>query len=794
MARRYCGWGSRPSLWNALLALGLLLSTAGGASAGPDSKPLWLEVVLNGYATKLAAQFFLDSGSKLSIAASELKEIGLTPPETKSGTERIELDAIPGLSYRYDAQRQLIEIDVPPAAMLRRTISARGESGALPKPQSSLGAVLNYGLLGSLYGESLAPRLASTGASAQLDGRLFSDWGTLESSGIVGTTAFSQFSMIRLATAWSTSDPETLVTWRAGDTISGGLPWTRPIRMAGLQVQRNFGLRPDLITMPLPSFSAGAAVPSTVDVFMNNVKTYSRDLPAGMFTITGMPVFAGPGMARMVLTDVRGQNTETTVGFFASPRLLRKGLFDFSAEAGFARHYFGTESTAYGAPFLASGTARYGVSDALTLESHAEGGAGLVNAGMGFVCPLAAFGALSLAGSLSHYNGAPGSQFYGAIDLNLLGFPLRVSSLRNFGAYNDIAGVSGQLALRYAPIFYLGNARPAKAIDTISLGVPLPWDGASLNLGYLHYETAANNKSSILYANLAQRLTDRISVFATGNVSPYQENYFGMFAGVSVSLGELGYGSAGLANDPSGLNWRADLVKPASLEPGSFGWRLRKDPGAITNRYASLSYRGENARTEVSASQFGQGKAATAYLDGAVALMGDGIFFSNRIDDSFAVVDTGAPDVEVFSENRRVGKTNAKGKLLVPGLRSYQSNKISIDPANLPVNAEIPATSAVAVPADRSGVFANFKIRTSSTSAIVVFRSSDGRYLPAGARGIVEATNEEFVVGYDGRAFIRNLSDQNAITVELDEGSCTASFPFAPVPDEQVLIEDVICR
>ena len=75
------------------------------------------------------------------------------------------------------------------------------------------------------------------------------------------------------------------MSYRAGDTISGRtLAWTRPIRLGGLQVQRNFALRPDLVTLPLPSYSGSAAVPSTVDVYVNNIKSTvaaggSRSLP-----------------------------------------------------------------------------------------------------------------------------------------------------------------------------------------------------------------------------------------------------------------------------------------------------------------------------------------------------------------------------------------------------------------------------------------------------------------------------------------------------------------------------------
>ncbi|NEV03151.1 hypothetical protein, partial [Bradyrhizobium uaiense] len=41
----------------------------------------------------------------------------------------------------------------------------------------------------------------------------------------------------------------------------------------GLQAQRDFALRPDLITAPLATIGGSAAVPSTVDVYVNNIKT-----------------------------------------------------------------------------------------------------------------------------------------------------------------------------------------------------------------------------------------------------------------------------------------------------------------------------------------------------------------------------------------------------------------------------------------------------------------------------------------------------------------------------------------
>ena len=131
--------------------------------------------------------------------------------------------------------------------------------------------------------------------------------------------------------------------------------------------------------------------------------------------------------------------------------------------------------------------------------------------------------------------------------------------------------------------------------------------------------------------------------------------------------------------------------------------------------------------------------------------------------------------------------------LLIPTLRSYQSNKITIDPANLPVDAEIASTREIVAPADRAGVLVKFDVRTNTTSALVTFVMKNGSFVPAGAAGRL-AGGAEFVVGYDGQAFIKNLAAANDGEIEFAGGQCHASFPFTPRPGEQVQIPAIECR
>src|SRR5262249_24892949 len=156
-------------------------------------------------------------------------------------------------------------------------------------------------------------------------------------------------------------------------------------------------------------------------------------------------------------------------------------------------------------------------------------------------------------------------------------------------------------------------------------------------------------------------------------------------------------------------------------------------------------------------------------VEGSVATLGGGVFFTNRIDDAFAVVHTGVPGIQVYNENRPVAVTNSSGVALIPSLRSYQPNKIAIDTTNLPVDVDVRERETVAAPADRAGVKIDFTVKTDTRPAIVAFQGADGQALPAGAAGQVEG-GESFAVGYDGRAYIQNLGPTNNATITLASG------------------------
>jgi outer membrane usher protein len=810
---------------------GCALTPAGAEDAG---RPMQLEVILNGTPTKLIGSFTMLDGNRLAATRQELLELGLNPRGYASPADVIVLDQVFGLSYKYEESTQQVLITAPEEQLAVKEYNLRSAPELAPV-QSDWGGVVNYNVFASgvskADGQPIAIQgvpitingiptrftgapMAFNGASGTFDARLFTPFGTLSQSAILRTASLTdRFDALRLNTTFTYSDPESMVSYRGGDVITGGFAWTRPIRIGGAQMARNFGLRPDLVTLPLPAARGSAAVPSTADIYINNVKTYSQDVNTGPYLLSNLPAITGAGTARVILRDSSGHTTESVLPFYVSANLLAPGMFDYSAEAGLPRLSYGTTGDRYLGMPVGSGSARYGAFDWLTLMGHAEGGAGLINGSAGAVIRTGSLGVATLAGAASRSADGTGFQSYAAYETKLFGLSINASSQMTFGAYNDLAGVTSRLdntsiitdpfdiggildlttavqkAANNKALFT--SAQPARMLNRISVGAPLPFYNMNLSAGFTQTRDAADVRSDI--ANLTVSFPiGRASFFATAFTTVSGDKNTGFLAGLSMPLGDV-TASLSVSGGTDGLAINADAVKPLDQKPGSWGWRVRDSEGVGAQRSAAVSYRSSFMRTEAGVSQGSNGVVATGEVEGAVATMGGGVFFANRIDDAFAVVETGVPNVEVFHENRPVGMTNSSGRALIPGLRSFQKNKIAIDTSKLPVDADISTTEGYVTPGDRSGVRLNFAVRTDIKPAIVVFNGADGKPLPAGARGQVEG-GESFTVGYDGRAYIKDLAAENKVTITMVDRECHASFNYAAHPNEQVVVSGVTCQ
>ena len=401
-----------------------------------------------------------------------------------------------------------------------------------------------------------------------------------------------------------------------------------------------------------------------------------------------------------------------------------------------------------------------------------------------------------------------------AYETSAFGVTIALSSQRSFGPYDDLASVTARLQAGsfadpqtvlaglsftnpYGPSvpspgsFWL-SARAPKALDHISIGLPLPFDLSTLSASFIHLNDAAGRVSNILSASWSRGLPYSATAFATAFTDLGDRKNCGFLVGLSIPLGE----SVVRIGRPVARQerHRSDSRRREAAEPAAGELRLaaarQRGRRAGSLGVGCLSFRLCPGR--VGRASGWQPRPATAEIEGAVVTMGNGVFLANRIDDGFAVVDTGVAGVEVFHENRSIGFTDANGRALIPALRSYQKNKIAIDTRNLPVDADISTTQEVVAPADRSGVRVDFTVRTNTSAAVLLLTTPDGRPVPAGSQGKIEG-GEAFFVGYDGRAWVKGLASRNALSVSLAERECHASFAYSARQNEQVVIP-VVCE
>jgi len=149
--------------------------------------------------------------------------------------------------------------------------------------------------------------------------------------------------------------------------------------------------------------------------------------------------------------------------------------------------------------------------------------------------------------------------------------------------------------------------------------------------------------------------------------------------------------------------------------------------------------------------------------------------------------------VPVLYENRPVGNTNSRGKLLVPSLLSYQDNRLTVDATKLPPDIEVGQTAILVRPPDRSGVVVDFGIRKVN-AALLTLHDSKGRPVPLGSVAKVEGAADQ-PVGYDGEAYVTGLRPTNRMQVLLPNGTtCSVEFDYKPKKGDIPLIGPLRCQ
>jgi len=740
-----------------------------------------LDVIVNG--VRGGAWTLLERGGRLYAPADAFEEWRLIrgPSSVQyRGESWYALSEIAGFQARLNFAEQSIELDFLPSAFNAVRVANEGAMARPPLNDAIPAAFFNYDLnFQTTTGTGLSASSRDLGGlfEAGWTGR----WGLLTSS-FVGRNfassdplAHSEFK--RLETTFTRNFLENNATLRVGDTYSRGGLSSQSIYFGGLQYAKDYSLQPGFITQPVPVLAGVSAAPSTVELFINNSLRQVTQLPPGPFRIDNVPALAGAGEARLVVRDILGRETVITQPLIGNGRMLEVGLSDWSFELGWPREGLGTANADYGRLF-ASGYYKQGLSKSLTLEANAEVSRDVrrVGAGALYTLPFASVGqaAFSIsqdeAGRRGHNwqlgiersglaHGIAASVIGASRDFRQVGVPIGEPSLRGVVSYSYTHADIGQVGFSYGVVDseLSGRTQTVNLVYSVRIGLR-----ASLSVSASRVTGVSSGSAVGVTLNLP--LDNRVLVTAGAGVRGGEQDYF---AGFSRSLSaETGWGYRANAGQRSG---------------GKYA-----EGGVL---YQADKY---FASADVSA-----GSRQSAMRLGLVggAVWADGmVFATRRVQDSFAIVEVpGYADVGVGFQSGNLTSTDASGRALLPRLLPFQRNSIRLDPAELPISAELDSIEMDVVPALRSAVKITFPVRT-GRGALVRVVLDDGEPAPAGAEMEIAGDSKQFYVARRGEVFLTGMQPANRVRLHWKNRTCTMDIPLpAGTKDEIARVGPVVC-
>lgn len=741
------------------------------------------------------------------FVAQDLKAWGVRLPgsgaiQNHLGQPYYCLGGIKGYRAQLDINSLTLDLSLPPEALEGVALRSYQEP-ELVLPQIGYGAFLNYDVLAShtdtsgnlpdpwllgMLGEAVA-YTPNGSLQSTFVGRNLTDANT-------GGSLNQDRDFARLETFWQTDFPEHMTTLTLGDALGASGYWGRPSRFAGIRYATNFETRPGFVTRPQLAFSGEAAVPSVVDVFVNDSRVQSFNVPGGPFEIAELPTFANVGEAQIVVTDLLGRQTITTLPFLTSQRMLRTGVRSFSLEAGAERERIGLAGNEYG-DAQAVAQLRQGLSDELTAEARVEASENLRALGLGASRSAGSWGIFSPALAVS-------SSDFGSGTLASLTY-------ERPSVHGIYAGGSLQWTERdFRQLGATFNQTPPQTQFAANAGKRLT-NGWNVNLGYIQQTFYDRQDLSVISAGVSTVwqgwgfnavLADRQAA----------EDSLTLLLSLNRSFDRDLRGSSSLrvrdgdTSDSSSV--RAQLQKSLPEGPG-YGWRVlagveRQETDATalaaadssTNERFELAgaFRNEYATFTSEAGRANDINAQRLGVAGAIGTIERTPFASRTITRSFGMVQEPAlAGLPVSVNGQKTGTLDENGYVLLPRLVPFAPNQVRVDIDQAPLDVYIDQPTAQVVTGNRSGHRVAFNAQRLRAAKLRLLLP-DGKPVPLGADIEVLGLEERFVVGDAGATYIAVPSPQASLQVRWSGRNCSVDLQLPAPAERPAELGDVTCR
>jgi len=744
---------------------------------------LFLNISINSNTSTDLISVHQDQDKKLYVRARDLKALRLKMDEHIPDSQWVCINELKGIQFKYLENEQSLNLQVPSSMLSDYSVDLNGQSTTntnLLKMKPLNAAILNYSLYHTITNDESI-------FSGSAEGIFNSALGNF-SSGVLyngsNETSYSHEKWVRLESKWQYVDPEKVRIYTLGDFISNSSDWGSSVRLAGFQWSSAYTQRGDIVTSALPQFSGSAALPSTLDLYVNQQKIYSGLVPSGPFDIKQLPFISGNEVT-LVTTDATGQQIITKKPYYFSSKILAKGINEFSVDVGVPRYNYGLYSNDYDDATFASGAIRYGYSNSLTLSGGAEASTdGLSNVGTGFAKNLFGVGVINADLAASQYKDENGYSalvgLEGRISKNI---SFNTSYRKVFDNYFDLARVS---QIRYLkenqitsePQNYLSYS--ALADEIIRAGINYNfYAGYGVYVGYNQIKYS-DNSYKLLSANLSGSLNKNWGFYSSAYKDYENHKDYGIYFALRYTPSTKVNSITSFSNDSGKTTYRQEVNGFSDPHIGSFGWGgyVERDQDAHTNN-ASIygSYRARAAYLTGRYNRIGDNDQVALSATGSLVAAAGRIFAANEIGDGYAVVTNAGPQSQIINGGINLGTTDKSGRFLIPSLMPYRENHIYLDPSYLPLNWNVKSTDQKTVVGYRQGTLVDFGAHQVISGLVRIVDKNNTPLLPGYSVRI--NGQQDAVVGYDGEVFVPNLLRQNKLEVDLlDHGSCQVNFTY----------------
>ena len=710
---------------------------------------------------------------EVKVAPAYVSEVG--------GERVVSLRSIPNVSFVFHENTIALEIFVPPALLPRRMIDfspPRNPKVYYPKDS---GGFLNYGIrytAGDSFDFQSLDIVNTLGARAG-DFLLLSD-------SSYGKTP-NEETFVRLMSSLTYDRRQELQRAVAGDFFASSGDLGSNVNLGGLSFSKVYSIDPYFLRNPLADFTGLLPFPSEVEVYLDGSRIRSERLPPGVFELRNLPGYDGSGMVTVVVKDPFGGERRMIYPFYFTDTLLRKGLHEYSYNIGFLRRKFGGESNRYGGPAF-SAFHRYGFTDSLTAGFHTEGSRGGANLGPHATYRIRNAGVVtvSLAGSLRDGGRAGGA---GLIDYVYQDRRINTKLFfRGFSRDYVTAGEEeGADRIRFEAGGGAGYRTRKFGSLSVDLSVTEKYRGVNRKTGSLSY--SRNLWMSVRLFLSYRRIYEETAsdqfflglIWYPGRDLTVSANYQREEGADTETLqiqknppiGE-GYGFRGTVERKDLPQESATTVDPYFQYNGKYGIYTAEYLG----RFRDGGKQEETYRISAA---------------GGVAYAGGAFGASRPITDSFGIVTVdGLEGVRVYRNNQEIGRTDARGRVLLPGLSSYYENQVSINDRDIPIEYSLSEVVKYVSPPLRSGSLIHFEAKRVQAITGTLAAQVDGKVDPVEyleVRMKVGDTDLSFPTGKGGEFYLENVRPGTYEATFVREGK-PCSFPLI-IPESDGLIVDL---